>query len=192
MFVHWLHFNTSVEYINSLRWCINMLMNWVITVLINSCLTHWGWFINKKASLVQIMAWCLLGTKPLSEPMLFVHWPCWNTFKWKFNQNTSFHTRKWIWECYLENVSHFVSASMCWIKCLMPNHHINIYQEKKVAFENVVSVKCSLYTGFTVSPLRQWYWLEFHPASIMAGHRNWCHGIPAYSLRLIFHGFNHL
>ena len=41
-----------------------------------------------RPSLVQIMACCLFGTKPLSEPMLgyyFVNWTHWNRLQWKFN-----------------------------------------------------------------------------------------------------------
>ena len=41
------------------------------------------------ASLVQIMPWCLFGTKPLSEPMLsyIVNWTFRNKLQWNFDQN---------------------------------------------------------------------------------------------------------
>ena len=72
-------------------------------------------------ALVQIMACCLVGTKPLSEPMmvsLLMHicitQPQWvngileNKFLRKLYQNTKiFPGRKFIWKCFVQNGSHF-------------------------------------------------------------------------------------
>ena len=68
-----------------------------------------------RQSLAQIMAWCLFDAKPLSEPMLYY---CQfdlkeqTSFKldWKLKH---FHSRKCNWINHLENVSHFVLASIC-------------------------------------------------------------------------------
>ena len=45
--------------------------------------------------LVQIMAHCLFGAKPSSDPKL-----------------ANCHTRKWFWKCHLQNSSLFISALM--------------------------------------------------------------------------------
>ena len=68
-----------------------------------------------RPSLVQIMACCLHGTKPLSEPMLgyFLLDP-WEQTSMKFQSKfIHFHSRKYISKCHLQNGSHFVSFSMC-------------------------------------------------------------------------------
>ena len=52
------------------RWCYfvtTSLISWVQTWN-QSCMREWT-----PSSLVQIMAWCLFNTKPLSEPMLIYH-----------------------------------------------------------------------------------------------------------------------
>ena len=68
-----------------------------------------------RPSFVQIRACRLLGTKPLSEPLLdccyLDHWEqTWVKFELKYE---NFHTWKWIWKCHLQNDSHFVLALMC-------------------------------------------------------------------------------
>ena len=66
-------------------------------------------------SLVQIMAWRLLGAKPLLEPMLEY---CWFELKEQIPVKSRakfkhFHSRKCIWKCPLWNGGHVVLASMC-------------------------------------------------------------------------------
>ena len=70
---------------------------------------------NNIATLLQIMAWRLFGTKPLSETMLPYcqldhkeHISVKFYFKFK-----SFYSRKRTWKCHLRNGSNFVLASMC-------------------------------------------------------------------------------
>ena len=78
------------------------------------------------SSLDQIMACCLIGTKPLSEPKLaycqsdpkeHISMKFW--FKVK-----SFQSRKCTQKYCLPNCGHFVSASMCWINFMLysPEH----------------------------------------------------------------------
>ena len=42
--------------------------NYCILIQISLKFVLMGW-IDQKSSLVQVMAWCLFGTKPLPEPM---------------------------------------------------------------------------------------------------------------------------
>ena len=67
-----------------------------------------------RPSLVQMMACHLIGAKPLSEPMLYYCQldPQEQTSVKLYSKFKYFHSGKCIWKCYLENVSHFVSASM--------------------------------------------------------------------------------
>ena len=56
------------------------------------------------------MAWCLFGTKPLSESMMnHCQWYPWEQISVIYN---NYLERKLIWKCSLQNSSHFVSASM--------------------------------------------------------------------------------
>ena len=90
--------------------------------IINHCLTQWGWVMHiyiyeslNYPSLVQIMACCLVGTKPLSGPMLeyCLLYP-WEQTSVEFQSEFKhFHSRKCIWKCRLQNGVYFVSASMC-------------------------------------------------------------------------------
>ena len=58
-----------------------------------------------KPSLVQIMACCLFGTKPLCETILACsNCTFGNSCQWCLNK--SFHKRKWIWKCYQQNGNH--------------------------------------------------------------------------------------
>ena len=68
-----------------------------------------------ESSLIQIMACCLDGTKPLSEPMLtYCQSDPKEHISMKFYLKLKyFHSRKCIWACHLRNGGHFVSASMC-------------------------------------------------------------------------------
>ena len=67
-----------------------------------------------RPSLVQIVAWCLIGPRPLSEPVM-TYWQSgrreyiFMKYYWKFK---SFHSRKCIYKYSLPNGSHFVFASM--------------------------------------------------------------------------------
>ena len=92
-----------------------------VCVIHKSCDLHPGIQIyfqyhhQPRPSLVQIMACHLFSTKPLSEPML--HYcqlgPQEQTsvkLYWKFKH---FRSKNCIWKCCLENIGHFVSASMC-------------------------------------------------------------------------------
>ena len=69
-------------------------------------------------SLDQIMACRLFRAKPLSEPMQTYYQSDLKKFSlMKFYLKfKSFHSRKCIWKCCLQNGGHFVSASMCF-KC---------------------------------------------------------------------------
>ena len=67
-------------------------------------------------SLVQIMAFHMFGTKPLSEPMLYhcqVN-PSEQTSVKMYSKLKHFHSTKCIWKYRLEYVGHFVVASMSW------------------------------------------------------------------------------
>ena len=70
------------------------------------------------------MACHLIGTKSFSEPMLpycqLDNQECLSVaFYLKFK---SFHSRKCVWKCRLDNSGHFVSASMCWIAFAKHSH----------------------------------------------------------------------
>ena len=54
-------------------------------------LTNWGRGMHKNSpTLVQIMAYCLLDFKPLSEPMLvYVNWDLRNKRQWHSNRNSN-------------------------------------------------------------------------------------------------------
>ena len=80
--------------------------------------------INNIPALVQIMAWRRWGDKPLSEPIMVslpthicVTRPQWvnltfgNKFRWHVYKSND--SRKWFWECRLQNGHHFVSTPMC-------------------------------------------------------------------------------
>ena len=56
-----------------------------------------------QSALVQIMAWRLFGTKPLSTPMLaYCHLDSWKQISVKFKAEFyHFHSRKCIWNCRL-------------------------------------------------------------------------------------------
>ena len=67
----------------------------------------WQWI---RSALVQIMACCLFGTKPLSKPMLGY---CQLDTSVKFESNhKTFHSWKSISRCHLRNGSHFVQGEM--------------------------------------------------------------------------------
>ena len=72
------------------------------------------------------MACHLFDAKPLTEPMLAY---CQLSFQWKFIWNSKAFIKKIIWNCHLQNVHHFVSASMCntTVNTLRPeqnDHHL--------------------------------------------------------------------
>ena len=91
-------------------------------------LTQWGLATtcihqSTGSSMVQEMAWHLLGTKPLPIPMLTSRPFKLNSFINKFTSTLhNFLTGKCIWKCCLQNVIHFVPASMCQtpVKCAAP------------------------------------------------------------------------
>ena len=76
----------------------------VVDILINSAppraanMPQWS-----GSELVQIMAWRLLGTKPLPEPMqTFCQLKPWEQTSVKFKSKyKTFHSRKCIWKCHL-------------------------------------------------------------------------------------------
>ena len=55
-----------------------------------------------RSVLVQVMACCLFGAKPLPVPMQ-------QTIVKFESQYINFHSWKWIWKCHLHNCSHFVA-----------------------------------------------------------------------------------
>ena len=66
------------------------------------------------------MACCLIGAKPLSEPMLTYyqlnpkeHISMKSYLKFKY-----FHSRKYVWKCCLRNAVLFISAPMCQVLTL--------------------------------------------------------------------------
>ena len=63
------------------------------------------------------MACCLVGTKPLSEPMMeYCQLDPWEQTSVEFQSKfIHFHSRKFIWESCLENGGHFLQSSMCWL-----------------------------------------------------------------------------
>ena len=113
---HGLSFKSTSSEI-ALRW---MPLN---TIVDNSTwLSHWltqtdrYWAYNLNCwccpVLVQIMAWCRIGTKPLSKPMLgYCQFGLRNKLQWNFKKNTTFHS--WCtWKCRLRNGGHFVHGKM--------------------------------------------------------------------------------
>ena len=95
-------------------WCIkyHVILDHVYSLRLNDTNMHQ---LNIPA-LLQIMAYCLLGAKPLPEPNAAIlsirplkkHISAKYYFKFK-----SFHSRKLARKCCLQNGGHFVSASMC-------------------------------------------------------------------------------
>ena len=77
-------------------------------------LFHWGQLTHKCQwnipTLLQIMAWRLFSTKPLSEPMLpYYQLELKEHFSVKLCLKfRSFHSRKCTWKCRLQNDGHFV------------------------------------------------------------------------------------
>ena len=74
------------------------------------------------SALVQIMACCLVGTKPLSEPMPTYYQldPMEHNSMKFYSKFKYFHSRKYIWSCRLWNGSHFVQGEMSlhsWLFC---------------------------------------------------------------------------
>ena len=87
-----------------LKWnCFNSLRS------SDSYMHHRPW-----PSLVQIMACRLFGAKPLSELMLYhCQLDLWEQTSVKmYSKLRHFHSRKCIWKWHLENVIHFISASV--------------------------------------------------------------------------------
>ena len=68
-----------------------------------------------ESSLLQIMAWCLTGAKPLPEPMLaYYHLDPWEQTSVKFQSKyNNFLSRKCNWNCRLLRGAMFVLPSMC-------------------------------------------------------------------------------
>ena len=79
--------------------------------------------IDNMAALVQIMAWCRPGDKPLSEPMMvnlltyiFVTWPQWVNSLWHSDtiwQHRSRSTLAQVMACCLTAPSHYLNQ--CWL-----------------------------------------------------------------------------
>ena len=73
---------------------------------------------KSRPSLVQIMACCLFAVKPLSDTMLgtkmYCQWDHLEQTSVKFHSNyNSFHLKKTILKCHLENGGHFVLPAIC-------------------------------------------------------------------------------
>ena len=79
-------------------------------------LTHWSRVTHicvSKLTISQIMACRLVGTKPLSKPIMvycYLNWTPGSGIQWNLMH---FHSRKSILKCRLGNGVHFDSASMC-------------------------------------------------------------------------------
>ena len=80
----------------------------------------------RSSSLVQIMACRLVDAKPLSEPLLYnCQLDLWEQTSVKlYLKFKHFHSRKCIWKCRLENISHFASA-----QCVMANEPIQDHNQ---------------------------------------------------------------
>ena len=100
------------------------------------------------------MACYILGTKPLSEPMLTycqfhpINIFQWN-FTWKFQKLKHFHTRRCNGKCFLWNLSQFVRVSMCYLNILRPRqngrHFIDNFFKCIFMNENIwISINISL------------------------------------------------
>ena len=78
-----------------------------------------------RSVLVQTMAWCLYGTKPLSEPMLgYFQLDHWEQISVKFwPKYKTFHSRKCIWKCRLQKGGPFCLVWMV----LIVVHYLNVY-----------------------------------------------------------------
>ena len=72
------------------------------------------------SALVKVMAWCLLGTKPLHEPMLpYCQLDSWEQNSVKFESEFyHFYSRKCIWKCRLLKLWPFCAGKMGWM-CIM-------------------------------------------------------------------------
>ena len=76
-------------------------------------LKHWSgdtkWHQRPWPSLFQEMAWCLLGTKPLPEPVLiYLVLDTRSTFRWNLIHNYNIFIEKLcIWNCHLQNFCHY-------------------------------------------------------------------------------------
>ena len=116
------HFDAFIVYGSSL-WCIHCI--WLITMMRSLHMahhfdafivsTHWGWVTHICVSKInhhwfKIMACRLIGTKPLSEPML-IHckFGSWNKFLWNFNENSNL----FIQENVFKNVACEIAAIYC-------------------------------------------------------------------------------
>ena len=85
---------------------------WVNSLRPSDAIIH----LASQSTLVQVMTCCLLDTKPLPEPTLIY-------FQLNLKEQTSgkfeskyknFHTRNCFWKCHLQDICHFVQASICW------------------------------------------------------------------------------
>ena len=88
-----------------------------LNVLINTTHpAHWGQVMHKcqwtGSSLVKVMAWHLSGAKPQLMMTNCQLQPKEHISVKSYFQISNFHSWKCIWKCNLQNVSHFVSASM--------------------------------------------------------------------------------
>ena len=82
------------------------------------CLTHWGRVMHicfsKKKTFVQIMAFRLIGAKPLSEPMLeYCYWTGRNKLQWKFNWNSYFIIQENVFENVVWKIAAILSQPQC-------------------------------------------------------------------------------
>ena len=93
------------------------------------------------SALIQIMACCLFGTKPLSKPMLgYSQLNPEEQTSMKFQSKyKTFHSRKWIWKYHLRNGGHFVQREIAprWMPLKrMPQNQWGVRQEE-ITWANV-------------------------------------------------------
>ena len=118
----------------------------------------WQWI---GSPLVQIMACCIVGAKPLSELML-EYCPLdlkeQTSVKLESKYKT-FHSRKWIWNCHLQNGRYFVQRR--WVntknisvfrECALNNNSLYGYLIK----HDFISNKWWTMRRVAWQPLRQW------------------------------------
>ena len=86
-------------------------------LLAGHLLTQWGWVthicVNKLTIIVQIMACCLAGAKPLSECWNIVNWTLGNKLQWNFNQNLNIFIQENAFENVIWKMAAIWSRPQC-------------------------------------------------------------------------------
>ena len=127
-----------------LKWCLQNVGHFDFNSLTGSDAYMCQYYIP---TMVQIMACRLIGAKPSSEPMLpycrlDTQESISVTFYLKFK---SFHTRKCVRKCCLENSGQLVSASMCSAPLTISHHspcnflrHCVFHLQTSVHFNEII------------------------------------------------------